>query len=160
VWAHVAVFPEGEHEDAFTPRNARDLSQLLADQARHHGPDRALMAALARVRHNLQVNTAGADPNAVGWPLILGAIGVCLGLWLVLGLVQSRLARRQAVREGAPTARERMSPALMGCLFGSLAAGWIYDQLLAHERPARPPSRPSVDLPPVEQPAPAEAAGG
>jgi hypothetical protein len=161
LWAHAFAFPEEANGSAFTPANARKLSDLIQRENREHGLDRALLSAVARVRHDLKANTVEIDPDAVGWPLITTALGVGLGLLLVLGVIKGRLLHREAQRTGAPT--EGMSPALMGNLFGNPAAGWVYDQLLARERPPvtpRPPSNAAVEAPPAARPEPAEATGG
>jgi hypothetical protein len=94
-------------------RLRRKLQQHLATN-----PDRALADGLATYAQILDQVREPASPLATV-PL-LAVIGGQIGLWIVLLVFRRRVA---------PPDEPLYPPAVQGSLFGTPAAGWIYDRM-------------------------------
>jgi hypothetical protein len=103
-------------------------------QAAARPADEALRALVADF--NRLVQSAGPANNPVhpSEPVLLVILAALFGLALVLHLVNRRRS------SGPHPELPDQSPALLGSLFGSLPACWVYDGLL-QPRPASPPRK-------------------
>jgi hypothetical protein len=122
------------------------LRKQLARELRDD-PDRALLSAIDTFRAQMElIRTPDPSPLPV-WPALI-VVGSLVGVWLLLVLVRSRLARRA---DGGP-APPLYQPAMMGALFGVPAAFWVHDQLFRFIPPESPNELAPADVfqPPVE----------
>lgn len=112
----VVPFPE-DLGSKFTPvklgRMRRKLQQYIASN-----PDRALADGLATYADLLDRARESSSPLATV-PL-LAIVGGQIGVWLVLLIFRRRIA---------PADEALYPPAVQGSLFGTPAAGWIYDRM-------------------------------
>ena len=121
----VVVVPDEARSSKFTSLDARILQSRLRwfTQGNTKKNDAILLAAVDRVRDDLKYNNLPPFP----WLAVGGVMAGVLGLWGVLGLVRMRL--RAADRAAPEAQRPGLFAALLGGMFGSAAAHWIYDTL-------------------------------
>ena len=148
----VVVSPEALQRDV-TAYDAKQLYFLL--RAMKAGPanvaqrDRKLLAAVVQIREAVRYNLRPPFP----WLQVSGVLAGVLGLWAVLSLVRRRLR----VAEPPEPLRLNLFNALLGGMFGTVAAHWIIDTLfVAASRSSALLDEGRLRLPLV-QPAPAFA---
>jgi hypothetical protein len=144
----VIVSPEALQQD-FTGYDANRLRLLLtnmnAGSSHIAQRDKKLLAAVVQMREALRYNLRPPFP----WLPVCGVLVGVLGLWGVLSLVRRRL---RAVEPPEPL-RLNLFNALLGGVFGTVAAHWIIDTLfVAASRSSAPLVEGSLRLP--TQPAP------
>jgi hypothetical protein len=159
--AVVVVVPDEARSRQFTDADAKALHDQLrwfnAGKARAKN-DAILLSAVDRLRDMLAYNHRPPFP----WFGVGGVMGVVLGLWGLLGLVRLRMRRADAASGPPETRRPDLFAALLGSMFGSVSAHWVYDTLFvaASRAPAVEEALPAVDekqpAAPVEAAAPRE----
>jgi hypothetical protein len=118
----------------------------LADQ-----PDRALRVGVDELGALLHKHfTSGSTTALSGWGALI-VVGACLGVWLVLLTLRSRL--RRAPEEATDPVERR--PAVLATLFGMPAGYWVYDRLFRAGGPI--PSLVGTPLPLLAPPAPPDS---
>ena len=91
------------------------------------GPDAALLDAVAQINSTLRAHAA--DPNAVDPLPVVILLSGGVACWLLLSLVQNRMARRAASATPSETKLPDRTPAILASQFGTPAAYWLYDRL-------------------------------
>jgi hypothetical protein len=148
----MVTVPAGVRSSEFTDGDARaihDQLRWLTSEKNKAKNDAILLTAVSRLRENLRHKAEPAFP----WLGMGAVVAVVLGLWGVLALVRLRL------RTAAPPEPQRIGlfHALLGGMFGSVAASWIYDSLFVAASRAAAPAEEAPPAPAL-QPAAAETA--
>jgi hypothetical protein len=110
-------------------------------------PDRALSRLVDRFSQAVE-SLAMVEPSPLETMPAGILVASMIGLWLLLFILRSTQAHREAVALGEPY-RPIYHPAMLGSLFGAPAAFWVYDRLFQLERQ---PTKESV--PPEQGPSP------
>ena len=112
--------------------------QLLGpfrDGLKHgHDRDRALLALVDHFRMAVESRIAAAPSPLDTVPAAI-VVGGLAGFWLLLVLLRRLVVSREEGGDPAPTIYQ---PAMLGSLFGTPAAFWIYDRLFHLERACKP----------------------
>ncbi len=139
----VLASPEVLQHD-FTNYDANRLHSLLINMKA--GPnhvaqrDKRLLEAAVQIREAVRYNLRPPFP----WLPVSGVLVGVLGLWGVLSLARSRLR----VGEPSEPLRLNLFNALLGGMFGTIAAHWIIDTLfVAASRSSLPQEETRVTLP-------------
>jgi hypothetical protein len=142
----VVVSPEALQQD-FTAYDAKRLHSLL--RAMKVGPaqvaqrDKKLLAAVVQIREAVRYNLRPPFP----WLQVSGVLAGVLGLWGVLSLARRRLR----TAEPPEPLRLNLFNALLGGMFGTVAAHWIIDTLfVAASRSAAPLEEVRLRLPSMQ----------
>jgi hypothetical protein len=143
----VVGWPAGrEVQVSWVKRN--ELRKELARELRNN-PDRALLGAIDTFRAQMELIREPDPSPLTAWEALI-VVGSLVGLWLVLAVIRSRVARRGAAGEPPSPLYQ---PATMGALFGVPAAFWVHDQLFRFIPPEAPPAELPPDMPtPGEEP--------
>jgi len=136
-------------EDGITAREAQDLQKRLERSfEKNKDFDAGLLAGIDFIRGTLDARLHPPPSNSFGWLWILGIILGILALWLVVGLVRSKLDARGCGAGG------QFLPCLFGGMFGMAAGHGIYESLFGnraapapevHPGPASAPEVPAGD---------------
>jgi hypothetical protein len=133
---------------SFTKRDTRMRRPFAAQLA--NDPDGALLRLVDHFRMVVKERVAPPpSPLETGPAAIL--IGVMIGLWIVLMILQRAVARRQAAVAGEPCP-PLYQPAMLGSLFGVPAGFWVYDRLFRRERPPAGMAVAEPHVPPPPEP--------
>jgi len=130
----VIVWPESR-DKTFPARDREDLRKYLAKQLNKE-PDQTLLSAVAQVRAAIQARQPVEPVSYSTFWIVGGVILAFLTVWLILGLMRSKLASRDQTEDVAGSSASYV-PGLLGGMFGSLAGYWIYDRLF-HGGPSKP----------------------
>jgi hypothetical protein len=125
--ARVLPWPE-DAEPLFRLEDIGRLRERLIRSLKEYDPDQGLLDTLDRLRFLLQAHKDGSivPVGVSGW-LLGGVVGGAIGLWALLVLVQLKL---RILGVGGPEEADlELRVALLGALFGSVAAWWLYDRL-------------------------------
>jgi len=144
----VVVSPEVLEQD-FTAYDANRLRSLLKNMNRWPSRiaqrDKRLLEAVVQIREAVRYNLRPPFP----WLQVSGVLVGVLGLWGVLSL----LRRRLRAAESPEPRRLNLFNALLGGMFGTVAAHWIIDTLfVAASRSSPPMEEGRLRLPVVEPP--------
>jgi hypothetical protein len=160
---HVIV-GEDTQQRAFTASDGNALRQLLVKSlgqglTRRADPSRGLLDGVAYIHDEMDSNL----DESVNWKLIVGAVALILGLWLVIGVARWRGAK-PAGEQGSGSAAATPADAPSAGLFGGGAGGWVFRSLFggssgqAAAAPEPPPTHAEAGDPPAE-PEAADVAG-
>ncbi len=120
----VVVSPEALQQD-FTEYDAKRLHALLRTMKAGPGHiaqrDKRLLEAVVQIREAVRYNLRPTFP----WLPVSGVLAGVLALWGVLSLVRRRLRTTEAPEP----LRLNLFNALLGGMFGTVAAHWIIDTL-------------------------------
>jgi hypothetical protein len=152
--AHVAVRPSSKGQK-FTTRDREQLRRDLLQRLQQKGPDQALLETVDAVGRLLEAKAAQPKGPSASGSVLGGLVLGLLALWAVLGLVRLRLRSADPEAEGVTGPTDPL-PALLGSMFGTTAALWVYDTLF-HRGLCAPSSLAAAESAPAaagEPPAP------
>jgi hypothetical protein len=134
--AVVVVYPK-ELDSQFREYDCEQVRRILASRQFAKQPNKTLLDAIEKVQYQV-LNRSEA--TTISWPLIGAVIAALLGLWLLLGILRSRLAQGDNGNNNDPQARKNSQVAgLLGGMFGAVAGHWIYDALFDHKKEQQQP---------------------
>ncbi len=140
----VVDIPPEARSDRFTDADAKTLEhQLLAWFKRGNTKknDAALLSAVARIRRDLFYDQLPPFP----WLGVGAVMAGALGLWGALALVRLRL------HAPSEPGRPGLFAALLGGMFGGVAAHWIYDTLFVAASRSGAPAEPAPEPRPAAE---------
>lgn len=128
----VVVTTDGKlPEVRFTENDCGEVRRILVSRQAVTKPNQTLFEAIEKVR-TIVLNRSTA--TSISWPLIGSVILSLIGLWLLLGVIRSRLLAGRAEATDSRGRRNSQVAGLLGGMFGAVAGHWIYDSLFDNRK--------------------------
>jgi hypothetical protein len=122
-------------EVRFSEQDCEEVRRILISRQAAAKPNQTLLEAVEKVR-TIVLNRSAA--TSVSWPLIGSVILGLVGLWLLLGVIRSRLLAGRAESVDSRGRRNSQVAGLLGGMFGAVAGHWIYDSLFDNRKEHQP----------------------